>query len=213
MTNLDDHKELADAVIAELQVRVERANEYARIEAGRKGEAYECEGAAIARAEKAEAEVARLRREYEGLVGNMPLAAEVLRLKAKLDDERKRTGLMQHNCDLALEDVVKLKRQLRQAQEKRREAQRRADKLTKALTQARRHPNSKLDNATEAGYALAVREAERLKVCGNCAMLADGPDSLLCDHPVGQGASAKWYEVYPYDHCRFAPSRWKEREP
>jgi hypothetical protein len=49
----------ADAAIAELQDKLDRAQEYARIEVKRKGEAVERECAAIERAEKAEAEARR----------------------------------------------------------------------------------------------------------------------------------------------------------
>lgn len=52
-------KSLADAAIAELQDKLDRAQEYARIEVKRKGEAVERECAAIERAEKAEAEARR----------------------------------------------------------------------------------------------------------------------------------------------------------
>jgi hypothetical protein len=49
-------RDLADAAIAELQDKLDRAQEYARIEVKRKNEAVEREAAAIERAEKAEAE-------------------------------------------------------------------------------------------------------------------------------------------------------------
>jgi hypothetical protein len=50
----------ADAAIAELQDKLDRAQEYARIEVKRKNEAVERECAAIERAEKAEAELGEL---------------------------------------------------------------------------------------------------------------------------------------------------------
>jgi hypothetical protein len=50
----------ADAAIAELQDKLDRAQEYARIEVKRKNEAVEREAAAIERAEKAEAELGEL---------------------------------------------------------------------------------------------------------------------------------------------------------